>query len=218
MNFTQDGGTPPRNYVGIGIVILLHIILIYALINGLARKVVDIVQQPVETKIIKQYIPPPPPPPPKKIEPPKMVEKPVTPPPPVVPPPFVPKTEVKVATPPPPMQTQATPPPPAPPAPVQEPAPSVHKGVSTSSMTGCSKPEYPAQALQEEEQGVTRLKLLIAPDGSVKEATVAKSSGFRDLDRAAVVALKLCTFKPATLDGKPIEEAGYLEYAWTLPE
>ncbi|HWZ47285.1 MAG TPA: energy transducer TonB, partial [Herbaspirillum sp.] len=93
MDFTQDGGKPARNMVGIGVVVLLHVILVYALVTGLARKVVDVIQQPVETKIIEEIKPPPPPPPP---------DKPVPPPPKSVapPPPFVPPPEVKVTPPP----------------------------------------------------------------------------------------------------------------------
>jgi protein TonB len=53
---------PVRRYAGIGAVLLLHIFFIWALMNGLANKVVQIVQKPIETKIIEPVKPPPPPP------------------------------------------------------------------------------------------------------------------------------------------------------------
>ena len=93
MDFTQDGKNPSNNVVGISVVVVLHVLIIYALLTGLARKVVEVIQQPVETKIIEEIKPPPPPPPP---------DKPVPPPPKTVapPPPFVPPPEVKVTPPP----------------------------------------------------------------------------------------------------------------------
>ena len=64
-------------------VIILHLAVGYALVTGLARKVVDVIKQPLETKIIeevKKVIPDTPPPPPPKL---------ATPPPPFIPPPEV---------------------------------------------------------------------------------------------------------------------------------
>ncbi|AXI01892.1 energy transducer TonB [Aquirhabdus parva] len=214
MNFTQDGKNPSKNYVGIGVVILLHIIIVYALINGLARKVVDVIQPPVETQIIKEIVPPPPE---KKPEPPKMVKKSVTPPPPKVTPPptFVPPVEVKVATPAPAaIQVSQTPPPPAPPAP--PPAAPKITAPSASSMSGCSQPEYPRDSLQNEEEGTTRLALVIGPDGNVKNSKVDRSSGHSQLDRAALKALSLCHFKPGTSDGQPVESTLKMDWVWKL--
>ncbi len=216
MNFTQDGKNPSKNYVGIGVVILLHIIIIYALLTGLARKVVDVIQPPVETQIIKEIVPPPPE---KKPEPPKMVKKSVTPPPPkVIPPPtFVPPVEVKVATPSPAaIQVSQTPPPPAPVAPPPA-APKV-TAASTSARSGCAEPEYPRDSLANEESGTVTLGLLIGADGKVKDSNIAKSSGYKALDRAAQKGLSLCTFKPATSDGQPVESWTKMQYVWKLSD
>src|SRR5882757_8118624 len=86
MGFAQQQRDPTRQMVGVGVVVLLHAILIYALVNGLARKVVEAVKGPLETKIIQEIKPPPPdapPPPPPKLAPP--------------PPPFIPPPEVNIA-------------------------------------------------------------------------------------------------------------------------
>jgi protein TonB len=42
-----------------------------------------------------------------------------------------------------------------------------------------------------------------------------KSSGFRDLDKAAVAGISKCRFKPAT-DGVPQEGWQQMQYVWTL--
>jgi len=68
-----------RRLAGLAVVITLHAALIYALVHGLARKIVEVVHQPLETKIIEEIKAPPPdkpPPPPPKL---------TTPPPPYIP-------------------------------------------------------------------------------------------------------------------------------------
>ncbi|MGQ5523188.1 hypothetical protein ACUHMQ_07985 [Chitinimonas sp. PSY-7] len=81
-----------KHLLGIGFVVLLHLLVVYGLVNGLARKVVEVIQKPLETKLIDE----PPPPPPE--------EKPLPPPPPEVklpppPPAYVPPPEVVVQAP-----------------------------------------------------------------------------------------------------------------------
>jgi protein TonB len=132
--------------IGIVVVILVHILVIYGLVTGLARKAVEVIKKPLNATIVEEIkAPPPPPPPPKKIEIPK------TPPPPqpYVPPPDIPvptmPSEPVIAaitpTPPPAPPVIAPPAPPPPPAP---PKPAVRKGV-----VPISKPEmeYPRDAL-----------------------------------------------------------------------
>jgi protein TonB len=50
----------------------------------------------------------------------------------------------------------------------------------------------------------------------VTSSRIQHSSGYRDLDKAAVNALSMCQFKPAMNNGTP--EAGWaqLAYVWTL--
>ena len=82
--------------------------------------------------------------------------------------------------------------------------------------SNCQKPEYPRKSLRAEEQGTVVLQFLIGVDGKVVEAKVDKSSGFRDLDRAAVAGLSLCRFKPGTVDGKPEQSWTKMEYVWKI--
>lgn len=116
MNFAQQQ-SPQGKLIGITAVLLFHGLLAYALLTGLATKVVEVIRAPIETKVIEERVKPPPPPevavpPPPKLE--------------VPPPPFIPPPEVVIAAPPPvqPTITATTPTPP--PAPVQiAPAPPV---------------------------------------------------------------------------------------------
>jgi len=109
VDFAEDRKMSLNTMVGIGLVILLHVVLVYALVSGLATSVVDVIKKPLEIKIIQA--PPAPPPPPPAMTPP--------PPPPLTtpPPPYIPPPLIQVAQPPPPpvfAVTTAVKPPPAP--------------------------------------------------------------------------------------------------------
>ena len=55
MDFAQHQRNPARHLVGVGGVILLHVVIIYALITGLARKVVEVVKGPIDVKVIEVH-------------------------------------------------------------------------------------------------------------------------------------------------------------------
>jgi protein TonB len=80
----------------------------------------------------------------------------------------------------------------------------------------CALPDYPSSAARNGETGTTTLALLVGTDGRVSSARIQQSSGSRVLDRAALNALSLCKFKPATSNG--VAEAGWaqLAYVWKL--
>ena len=94
--------------------------------------------------------------------------------------------------------------------------PSVMHTAVLADANACALPAYPKSAIRAEEEGTTTLALMVGTDGRVSSARVERSSGYRDLDRAAVDALTLCRFKPATCNGVP--EAGWaqLAYVWKL--
>ena len=64
MDFDYQQKTSTRKLVGIGAVILLHVLIVYGLVSGLARKAVEIVKKPIQVALIEEIKPPPPPPPP----------------------------------------------------------------------------------------------------------------------------------------------------------
>ncbi|RDF45285.1 energy transducer TonB, partial [Acinetobacter baumannii] len=106
------------------------------------------------------------------------------------------------------------------PAPVAAAAPApkpagVTRGVSEGS-AGCEKPEYPREALMNEEQGTVRIRVLVDTSGKVIDAKVKKSSGSKILDKAATKAYSLCTFKPAMKDGVPQQDWYEIEYPFVI--
>jgi protein TonB len=80
----------------------------------------------------------------------------------------------------------------------------------------CSKPDYPKNALRNGDTGTVMLAFLIGTDGKVAEARVEKSSGFRELDRAAQAGLSLCKFKPGSVDGVAQPSWTKMQYVWSL--
>ena len=78
------------------------------------------------------------------------------------------------------------------------------------------KADYPKASLMNEEQGTTSMSFLIAPDGSVVESKLEKTSGFKNLDKAAIKSLSACKFKPGTKDGSPAQTWTKVDYAWKL--
>ena len=78
------------------------------------------------------------------------------------------------------------------------------------------KADYPKASLMNEEQGTTSMSFLVAPDGSVVDAKLEKTSGSKSLDKAAIKSLSACKFKPGTKDGAPAQTWTKVDYAWKL--
>ena len=136
-----------RRFGGLAAMVVLHLVLGYVLLSGMAQKVVSIVKKPLETKIIQEVElpPPPPPPPPKQV---RQAPPPSAPPPPTyVPPPDVappPQVESPVSV--------TTSEKPAEPAPIAPPAPAPTKPVKADIFVTCPKqvqPELPQRALED---------------------------------------------------------------------
>ena len=199
---------PTKPLIGLGLVVVLHLLLFWAISSGLARAFVKKIKGPVEAVLLedaKPELPPPPPPPPAKNLPP--------------PPAYVPPVDVPVSNAAPAANAiaavSATPQPVAPP-----PAPVVAKEpVRTAAVVNsgnCEKPEYPSASRRLEEEGTVSLRFLVGTDGKVIQAEVEKSSGFKRLDEAARAGLSRCAFKPATVDGKPEQGWATMKYTWRL--
>ena len=78
------------------------------------------------------------------------------------------------------------------------------------------KAEYPKASLMNEEQGTTSMSFLVNADGSVADSKLEKTSGFKNLDKAALKSLAACKFKPGTKDGAPAQTWTKVDYAWKL--
>ncbi|MFD1561847.1 energy transducer TonB [Paraburkholderia silviterrae] len=189
--FGRKQQNPMRRYGGIGAVVVLHAVLIYALVNGLATKVVQVIQHPIETKIIEPVKPPPPPPlPTVQLPPPKFAPP---------PPPFVPPPEVPVQAPPQATITHQAAPvvsapvtaPPAPPAPVQAKPVSHEVGVVCPNSDEIrSSIRYPKEAQENGVTGDVLIEFVVDPQGHVTNERVAQSASDDSLDAAAFNAVK----------------------------
>ncbi len=202
----------------LGIAVVIHIFLGYALITGLALKIVKHIVEPMKTVNVKEVEKPPeepPPPPPKDVE----------------IPPFVPPPEVTVeSSAPPTITTQNTvvPPPqpayvpPAPPAPVAPPAPPAPTGptqdaTAIGSSTSVSEDDYPPASLRAEEQGRTVITVSINTQGRVDSCSVTTSSGFPKLDeKSCQIAQRRFRFKPALKNGQPVAASKVMPIRWQI--
>jgi len=202
MDYARRQRDPGRHILGIAFVILIHVLVIYALVTGLARKAVEVIKKPITATIIEEIKPPPPPPPPpppKRIEPPK-VEVPVqtyVPPPDIPPPPQVIEapTITAVTPEPPPKQEYviAPPPPPVVVAPPAPPKPAVRRGISRVSG---DDPVYPRDAIRAGvSKGRVTVRLQIDEKGNVTQVIIVSSEPPRVFDRAVQTALQDWKFR-----------------------
>lgn len=197
MTYTARKSTPQR-FLGLIFVALFHVVVIYLLVSGLGKSIVEVVSGPIETKVIEeltQESEPPPPPPPEFTPPPA----------------FVPPPELNIAAEVAPQQTTAitqvqskvaTPPPP--------PKADVVTAPRSDPKRPVTQPPYPPTSSRLGEEGVVILDLYVLPDGKVGDARVRTSSGFPRLDEAAVKeAKRRWKFIPGTRNGAP--EAAWMQ-------
>ena len=186
MDYAQQQRQPGKHLTGITVVIILHAIVVYALVTGLARKAIDVIKQPMTTKVIEEVKKPPPPdtPPPP---PPKLVQ---------IIPTFVPPPEVQISSP----VVQAVisnptpiaPPVYAPPKPVVAAPPPAPPAVGTAcpnSQQIRTEIKYPAAARKDGIQGDVLVEFTVATNGEIKDVDV-KSSSNRVFNSVSVNAVR----------------------------
>lgn len=222
MSYLQEEGLSRRTWYSIIGVAVLHVLLGYALISGLAIKAMKVITGPLETVNIEEQAPPPeeaPPPPPKLEDIP-----------PYVPPPDV---QVQVDTPPPPViSTQSTvatqePPrvapsgPPAPPAPPPAPLGATQRATPKGRLgAAISTEDYPEASTRAGEEGTTAVSYVIGTDGRVQQGSckVVQSSGFDRLDRRTCELVeRRFRFNPALENGTPVPETRSQRVRWQIP-
>jgi periplasmic protein TonB len=199
------------------VVALLHLILGYALVTGLAYEGMKQIAKKLTTVEIKKdekKEEKKPPPPPKKIAPPPIV---------------APPPKVNINTAPPAIETVVTPPPAPPPIIVAPPAPSAPpppriqpKGASPKGNPGnwATTNDYPTRALREERAGVTGFRVSVSPEGRVTSCDITSSSGSPDLDEATCSNVtRRARFNPATDgEGQPTSGSYSGRVRWVIPE
>ena len=78
------------------------------------------------------------------------------------------------------------------------------------------RPDYPKGARQRGEQGDVILEIRVTAEGTVDDVKVATSSGFAELDEAAVRAAKTAKFSPARSGREPIASTARLKLQFKL--
>jgi len=209
VDYAQQERSWGRHAPSILAVVALHILLGWALVNGLARRVIEVVKAPIETKIIEEIKKPPPevpPPPPPKL---------AAPPPPFIPPPEI-NIEVPKVTPPPTITTvTTTPPPPGPPprvyvpAPPAPPKPLVRKEYKASYRID---PDFPREAIRRGLSGRVVAWVHVAPAGNVTNVEIRSSSN-PIFNREVIRALSQWKFNP-----EPVGFIGEYEIVFNLKD
>jgi periplasmic protein TonB len=216
MAYADQPTMTPRKAIAIGLVILLHALLGYAFITGLAFQVIKKAAEDLKVVDVKDQPPPPEAPPP----PPPPQQQNVPPPPIVAPPPIIATntvaptiTTVPVA---PPVVQPITPTaPPAPPPPVVSQA-AAAKG---DPRTWITNDDYPPGALREERSGVSGISWTINEQGRVENCRVTSSSGSPDLDDTACrLVTRRGRYAPAKDQaGNPMRQTASIRFRWTIP-
>ena len=216
MDFSHEQRFTPKKASGIGMVVIAHVLLAGALVYGLKTTHIP------KTGVDPYPVTPESPPPVKPKPPVDFDTSPV-------------KPTVFVDPPPidkPPIEQPYTPTAPKPgdkPTGITEEGPTTggggtgtgatpiaHTSTAVSTELDRCKPVYPKSAVLGEEEGTVRLKLEVGADSRLVAASVLQSSGHKDLDNAALSALRNCTFKAATQDGTPIRSSLVTDYVWSL--
>ncbi len=208
--------------VAIIIVALIHVLLGYVLVSGLAYNVVKKAAEDLKTFDVEDEPPPPPeePPPPPE-------DSPVPPPPQVsAPPPLV-----RIESPAPPIQTtpniqpviitpRADPVPPRPPSPPPAPRKVQTAKARANLASYFSDDDYPPSAQRDEESGTTGFRLAIGADGRVSDCSITSSSGSNALDTATCSILRRrARYTPARDDtGNATTDTATGRITWRLPE
>ena len=78
------------------------------------------------------------------------------------------------------------------------------------------RPDYPRGARQRGEEGNVVVEVEIGADGRCADARVVESSGFMELDAAALKAVKAAKFAPAQSSGRPVATVARLTLNFML--
>lgn len=193
----QTSIASPRRWFSIAVVAVIHVIVIWAFATGLASRLIQRPLEELKAEVVQEKPPEqqkePPPPPPEMKQP---------------PPPFVPPPDITIQ-----METPATN------AITQVQSQVAKPQISAPASVG--RPHscvnmYPPSAQRLNHEGVTTLEFQITTDGSVTGITVAKSSGFQELDDAAVRCAGNWHYKPAIQNGQPVQVPWKTNVTWNL--
>ncbi|NNC71663.1 MAG: energy transducer TonB [Sphingomonadaceae bacterium] len=206
-----------RRLWAIVIVALLHVVLAYALVSGLAVQVVRNVQEDLSVFDVEDE-----PPPPEEEPPPPPPDQPIPPPPVVVaPPPPVARPAAPVFRPAPPaprpVPRPAPPPPPPPPPPPSQAQAATPRGNPGRWVTNA---DYPSASIRANETGTAGFRLTVDANGRVSDCTITSSTGHSRLDAETCRQLqRRARFNPALNDaGNPTSGTYSSSIRWEIPD
>jgi len=203
MTYLQQPRSPLQTLPGIGLVILLHVGLIYALLNGLGTNLVEKIVTPTPARIVDTVKKPllPPPPPPEVVTPKTM---------------YVPLPDVTYKPPPLPNAPGATTHVPSPVAPAPRPAPAAeHPFQASQVIAGDRSPAYPEIYEDSAHSGKVTVDCIIEVDGNPTHCVVVNASGGSAF---AAETMRWLTgpahpvYRPAVRDGQAQRE----EHQWVV--
>jgi protein TonB len=175
--------SPTSRIVGFGVVVLLHVAIVWALVTGLATTMMEVVKGPIQVETLmeqKKDEAAPPPPPPQTLKPPPV---------------YVPPVEVNVA------------PDNAPSTNAIQAVSSAHTNPKNTSYN--TRPDYPDDARHLKAEGSVVLIVDVDEQGRVSNVRVAEKSPLQSFDDAAVKAVSKWRFKPATNGGQAVAQPNY---------
>jgi protein TonB len=187
----RNEGLFTRRMAVFAAILVVHGLVIWAFITGLATSGAKYMAHILQTNIIEtekqKELPPPPPPVDLKIHPPVQV--------------IAPEVSINIPVEPPVVTVPKPVPPPPPRAPPPPPPPPTKLAVTY-------KPDvedfYPDAARRANQEGRAMVKLCINATGKIDSADIETTSGFPMLDEAAIKVGKAFRFKPPTQLGKPV--------------
>ncbi|MEO8316652.1 MAG: TonB family protein [Pseudomonadota bacterium] len=194
-----DGNWVSRRGTFLILLILFHVLLLWALKSGFAIKFINDVVAPIKAEIINEPEPEEPPPPPPPV---KTVEMP-----PVSVPPVLVDIQIPVEAPP--IQVAVAPPqPPATTPPVHGTPPAPGPAVPSTKAVVRLRPEildfYPTTSVSLQEEGRPVVKICWDVKGNVLTSAIDEPSGKKRLDDAAVKYGLKMKMKPGTTDGQAV--------------
>lgn len=81
-----------------------------------------------------------------------------------------------------------------------------------------AQPPYPATALADRESGAVVLAVAVDANGAVEKVSPVKTSGFDDLDEAAITGVLKWKFVPATRNGEPVDGTAIIQIVFQPPD
>jgi len=76
-------------------------------------------------------------------------------------------------------------------------------------------PNYPKLAEESKQDGTVKVAVDVSETGTIDNVRVSQSSGYPELDRAAMRAARAWSFEPALIKGVPASDTVYLEFLFS---